>query len=435
MYIQQLAQQVANYTTEASANSSALLDDEQDLHSAQLRQLTAQHKAELASLQQQLVHAEADAHAQCSNQLEYYKEQHKSEAAQMVTYLTWERDDSLLTAATQREANVNALVSQHEQQVGHVQSAMSQQHAESLEAILLSTDQAAQSAIAQGLEWTQCLHDLHAADVEITAACARLTRVDVLAEHEQHLQQLCSDWQQRVIECEEQAAVSATQTSQAKNQAQIMELCSSHAGEIARLEAAHQQQLDGIDSDRARDRTESESHIVVALQRLSDEHSSQLSMAVALACDEQQHLLMQQQEQLLEVKIEHDSCLEHVTLESSQQLDSLHSHHEAELSQLLSEHGSQLHQMRQQAESAQQLHLVCVTNMQLEHEQLTISLRSELESVKACLAEAVTCSNRWRAELQVSIRVVSLWLTLHWHVASPMPKYSWIVYTSNANPW
>ena len=435
MYIQQLAQQVANYTTEASANSSAQLDDAQDLHSAQLRQLTAQHKAELASLQQQLVHAEADAHAQCSNELEYYKEQHKSEAAQLVTYLTWERDDSLLSATTQHQAEVSALVSQHEQQIGHVQRAMSQQHADSLEAILLSTDQAAQSAVAQGHEWTQGLHNLHAAEVGFMAACARLTHADILAEHEQHLQQLDSDWQQRVIDCEEQVAVSATQASQAKSQAQIQELCTTHAEEIARLEAAHQQQLNGIDSDRARDRAESESHLVDALQRLSDEHSSQLSMATALACDEQQHLLMQQQEQLLEVKIQHDSCLEHARLESTQQLDSLHSHHEAELSQLLSERGSQLHQMRQQAESAQQLHLVCVTNVQLEHEQLTISLRSELESVKASLAEAVTCSNRWQAELQVSIPVMSLLLTLRWHGAQPTDKYSWTLYTSKAVPW
>lgn len=411
-YIQHLAQQFSDYSSQTSAHAAEQLAQLQQCHSAELGQMLAQHQAELASSQQQLVSAEADACAQSSHELSYQRNQHKCEAAQLATYLSWERDDMLLTAATQHQAEVSSLISQHEQQVNHVHTSMVQQSAETLKAVLLSSEQATQCMIAHGSELTQGLHDLHAAEIAFKALCASVSHNDSLADHKQQVQQLELDWQQRlaqaVSETEEQATASATQASEQRSQAQIQQLCLSHTQEIAILEAGHKQQLADIDANRAQDRAESENHLADALQQLCEEHAASVSTADAYWADGQQLVLRQYQETLLEAQMQHDSSLEHLMAESAQQLESLNLHHEAQLSQLAAEHDSLLAHVRQQAESAQQLHLVSTTNLQLEHERVGLSLRSDLQSVKHALTQAVTGSARWQAELQVTFIAVKV---------------------------
>ena len=406
-YIQHLAQQFSDYSSRTSAQASEQLAQLQQSHSAELDQVTAQHQADVTSSQQLLVNAEADACAQFSCELSYQRDQHKCEAAQLATYLTWERDDMLLTAAAQHQAEISSLVSQHEQQVDHVQTTMMQQSGENLKAVLLSSEQAAQSMIAQGGDLTLGLHELHAAEIAFEASCFSVGQADRLAEHKQQVQQLELDLQQQLVqavsEAEEQAAVSATQASELQSQAQIQQLCINHSQEIATLEATHHQQLVDIDCERERDRAESATHLAHALQQLCEEHGSSLSAADAQWRDEQQLLFRQHQETLLEAQWLHDASLERLKVDSAQQLESINSHHEADLSQLASEHDSMLTHIRQQAEAAQQLHLVSTTNSQLEHERVESSLRTELQFVKQALAQAVSSNARWQAELKVQL--------------------------------
>lgn len=409
--LQCLAEQCALHSSQASAkqaNQQALL---QHAYSADLAHLRDLHSAEITSLQLQLEQTESDHSAQLSSELEHCSSQHRTDLAQLATYLSWEQDELLLRIATAHQTAVKQLESQHEQEVDTLQRATVRQTADTLDAVSLHAEQDAQQTVIVVVdELTQGLRELHAIELSFQAFLAQQQRAEIVAEHTDEMRQQETRWQQQLTEavsqCEQQVRHSATQASEAESQAQLQQLSATHAETVEALASAHMQHLAEVEAQRAQDRAESEAVLSDAIQQLAAEASHQLSTASVFWDDQQQLLLQQHRDNLLHMQMQHESATAQLTQQQQQQLEALSAQHDTEQAQLSSQHESQLSCTHQQAESAQQVHLVQITNLQLEHEQAELGLRAELACVKEARAEAMLASK----QLQIDVQVHSMFL-------------------------
>lgn len=417
-YIRQLASEASQLSTSASVQLAA----NQTQHSAQLAAVTSQHNAELASLQQQLADGDSVLRAEHASNVEFHQEEQKLMVSQLATFLAWEKDDAMLELRTSREAELSSLRAQHEQQLDSVQAKMIEQNVVALRAMSASSEAAAQGMIAQNADLTQDLSELHRIELESQHVAYSLRLEDDNADHAGLIEHLESEWELKMAEAKAsheaalaQALTSAAQDSEYISQSHVKTLLSTHAAELHSLTAEHQQHLAELTAQREQDQAESQSHLTQALEQLIQEHSHSLASAESYwtdACTDQQQL---HQQQLLDLSMEHDSALANLTICWQGQLQAAQAQHDAELTHISSQHDSGLGQLREQAESTQQLHTVQLVNLQLELEQTERKLRAEVTSAQAEHATVVktyaglhkqlqVC--KWKTHMQQKLRTV-----------------------------
>lgn len=403
-YISQLASEASQLSASASAQHSELARLETQ-HSSELALLISQHQSELESAQQQLTDTENMLSEQHASDLEHYEEAHKLMTSQLVTFLAWEKVDIALEASTSHEGIISSSAAQHEQQVDAVQAKMIDQSTDTLKALSESSEAAAQGLIAQTGELAQDLSELHRVEVETQQIAFTLRLQQEGVDHALSVQHLESKWESSLLEGrrDHEAALTEALSSAAQDSAQMTSLLSAHAVQLDALTAEHAQHLSKIAAQREQDRAESLSHLTQALEQLSQEYTHSLASAELFWTDAQTDQQQLHQQQLLDLSIQHESATSDVNNKCQERLQAAQAQHDTELGHVSAEHALMLCQLREDAESAQQLHAVQLVNLQLESEQAQHELRADVRAAQSELTKAVATYLDLQEQLQVCL--------------------------------
>ncbi len=405
-YIQQLASQASQLSISASAQLAA--SDAQ--HSAEVEFITSQHQSELDSLHHRLTDTTAALSEQHASDLAFQAEQQKLMVSQLVTFLVWEKDDAMLELSTSHAAQLSSLVTQHDQQLDSVQAKMIEQSLVALNTMSASSQAAAQTLTADTSALTQDLDQLQIIDLQTQQIAFSLSLEEAHAEHAQSVQSLEAAWEAKAAEerrgretALRQALNSAAHDSETESQAQVGMLLTAHAAELESLMAEHEQHLTVTATQRTRDRAESLSHLTEAMEQLTHEHAQSLASAELDWTHAQTDQQQQYKQQLLDLTMKHDSSLADLTEGWQTRLQAAQSQHDAKMSHLSSKHDSAMAHIREDAESAQQLHAVQLINLQLEFEQAERKLKADASAAQHAHAAAVALHTDLQHQSQVRL--------------------------------